>query len=66
MTKRKEGSQAKRETGRERRREEKRKGKKMKLRTRLEREKKDICTLHDPTGRIPKKLKEKKKKRTNY
>ena len=38
----------------------------MKLRTRLEREKKDICTLHDPTGRIPKKLKEKKKKRTNY
>ena len=57
MTKRKEGRQAKRETGRERRREEKRKGKKMKLRTRLEREKKDICTLHDPTGRIPKKLK---------
>lgn len=37
----------------------------MKLRTQVgKREKKDIiCTLHDPTGQVPKKLK--KKKRAN-
>ena len=29
----------------------------------MEREKKDIiCTLHDPTGQVPKKLKQKQKK----